>query len=248
MKKYIIYILIAVGIGGFYLYDKIKKNNLHTEICRDFLNVTSEMSECKKDPNNYMLLLSEREAEKIIDKYIARIKEMEKIVLEHNESLPSLDTSKYKYLNANQIYYKFNRKKFYNRKIVLGGTKRDCTWPTGDEIYFFCLKQKATDLDSDKEVSNSIIVVITNIDDFSDKSKYIFDEFHKALFGFFDVTVYGELVDERDNIFSTSMNAEQITFEITDYHRYQILSTIKFALFRDHLDKFKNYLKKKKNK
>ena len=41
---------------------------------------------------------------------------------------------------------------------------------------------------------------------------------------------------------------EKITFEITDYRRYEILSTIRFALFQDHLDKFKDYLGKKKNK
>ena len=104
MKKYIIYILIAVGIGGFYLYDKIKKNNLHTEICRDFFKVTTEMSECKKEPNDYMILLSKKEAEKIIDKYMIRLKEMENIILEHNESLVPLDAARYKYLSPNKIY------------------------------------------------------------------------------------------------------------------------------------------------
>ena len=71
----------------------------------------------------------------------------------------------------------------------------------------------------------------------NNNSKEIFNELYKANFKFFDVTVYGQLLNTQDYM-STSIKSDQIIFEMQKYKKNQIKWNIERDIYGTYLLKF----------
>ncbi len=260
IKRNIFIIIIIFVVAGIYVYGKIQDDKKNEAICRDVLKLDNQqealstLSECKKNRNKYLWRLANKEASLKIDSYLYEANQIEELILKHSEEAVYINASEYIFLDMDKIQSR-NRNKLLGKKVTITGSPRNCANPPWYNFvhikpsHTICMRQEIYDGDTDIEHLDKMKIIIDNINDLNDKSKEIFDRSYNINFSFYDVTIFGEILNKKDNVFRHSrayINADQIIFRIQDYTSKEIFSEIESDIRSTYRLKIEDYLRERK--
>ena len=235
-KFYILIIALIIG-GGYYFYEDQKEKNLAKLICSEHFETSDKI--CLDEYWNYPFRLSRQIAKKNLPEYKKKIESIENKISDIKYNLDDFNALEYEPLT----YSGLGLSEQYNKVII---SHKD----TGDLFdiscriefeYQACLSSKSFDYNNDKEVINTEVVGITNIEDFPEIKK-ILDELHSHNFRHYKMIIYGNL---NKGIVNSKITADLIKLEKLDLNNYAYESSLSTGIYIIKRDEFVKYLKAK---
>lgn len=237
MNRFVIFgIILVVGIG-YYFYKDQEEKNIAKKICSEHFETSDKV--CLDKYWVYPFILSQQIAKKNLPEYKKKIKSIEDKISNLKYNLVNFDALEYEPFTINDLRLRGDYK-----KVIIShkdtGKFFDISCRVSFE-YQACLSNKLYDYDNDRDVINSEVVEIINIQDFPEIKK-ILDELHNHNFYHYKMIIYGDLKKE---IINSKIKADLIKLEKLDVHDRIYETSLSSGIYKIKRAEFAKYFKAK---
>jgi len=243
MKKILIVGFIALAFAGYHFDKKNKLTKKAEMICEEHFKTTDER--CIEKYWNYAFHVSSDLAEKKWPEYKKQVNEIEREIDNLNSIKKDFDPLSYSIVSYQDVNSGRIRGGLPKKIVISGGDTKDEFFDAfcrGTNEYYVCMKTKAYDYNNDQEISDSLEIGITNINDFPEV-KEIIDKLSSYNFSYYKITVFGEFI--RNEVFNPEIKADHIKLERVKVEDRTYESSLSSGLYRIKRDEFIEYYKKK---
>ena len=237
MNKFVVLIVILIIGGGYYLYEDQKEKNLAKLICSEHFETSDK--KCLDEYWNYSFRLSNKIAKKNLPEYKKKVKSIENKISSIKYNLDNFNALEYGPITYSGLGLDRDHKKvIISYKDTGDFFDASCR---EDFKYQTCLISKSYDYNNDKDVVNSEIIKITNIENFPEIKK-ILDELHSHNFHHYKIVVYGDL---NKGIIHSTIKADLIKLEKIDVPNRAYESSLASGIYIIKRGEFEEYFKNK---